>query len=222
MKPRRWDRTTCSEVLPTRPPSCCRRSSHGCRPSGLRREYDAIGFFLSGHPLDDYATALKRLRVQSWAEFSRAVKRRVRPRARSPRPWCRGWSGAPRPANKIGHHRAVPTRPAISRRCLVFGRPGAIPRHPRARAGRAAAARCRSLQGEDVRARVLHAEPLDAAAAKTQKGLRIFLRDTKPLDVDRAAAADAGSGAAGRTRARIAGEVAVRGGQRRRRRYLWC
>src|SRR6476646_295670 len=33
----------------------------------MRREYDAIGFFLSGHPLDDYATALKRLRVQSWA-----------------------------------------------------------------------------------------------------------------------------------------------------------
>jgi len=29
---------------------------------------------------------------------------------------------------------------------------------------------------------VLHAEPLDVAAAKTQKGLRIFLRDTKPLD----------------------------------------
>ena len=40
----------------------------------LRREYDAIGFFLSGHPLDDYATVLKRLRVQTWAEFSRAVK----------------------------------------------------------------------------------------------------------------------------------------------------
>ena len=38
------------------------------------------------------------------------------------------------------------------------------------------------MQGEDVRARVLHAEPLDDAAAKTQKGLRIFLRDTKPLD----------------------------------------
>src|SRR6059058_5264587 len=40
----------------------------------LRREYDAIGFFLSGHPLDDYAAVLKKLRVQSWAEFSRAVK----------------------------------------------------------------------------------------------------------------------------------------------------
>ena len=29
---------------------------------------------------------------------------------------------------------------------------------------------------------MLHAEPLDDAAAKTQKGLRIFVRDTKPLD----------------------------------------
>jgi DNA polymerase-3 subunit alpha len=38
------------------------------------------------------------------------------------------------------------------------------------------------LQGDDVRARVLHAEPLDDAAAKTQKGLRIFVRDTKPLE----------------------------------------
>ena len=26
----------------------------------LRREYEAIGFFLSGHPLDDYAETLKR------------------------------------------------------------------------------------------------------------------------------------------------------------------
>ena len=38
------------------------------------------------------------------------------------------------------------------------------------------------LQGEDVRARVLHAELLDDAAAKTQKGLRIFVRDTRPLE----------------------------------------
>ena len=40
----------------------------------LQREFDAIGFFLSGHPLDDYAAALKRLRVQPWSEFARAVK----------------------------------------------------------------------------------------------------------------------------------------------------
>src|ERR1700716_2461166 len=38
------------------------------------------------------------------------------------------------------------------------------------------------LQGDAVRARVLHAEPLDDAAAKTQRGLRIFVRDTRPLE----------------------------------------
>ena len=31
----------------------------------LQKEFDAIGFFLTGHPLDDYAAALKRMRVQS-------------------------------------------------------------------------------------------------------------------------------------------------------------
>src|SRR5262249_44435978 len=40
----------------------------------LQREFDAIGFFLTGHPLDDYAATLKRMRVQSWTEFARAVR----------------------------------------------------------------------------------------------------------------------------------------------------
>ena len=34
MRPRRSARTTCSAMPPTRRPSCCRRSSRGCRPSG--------------------------------------------------------------------------------------------------------------------------------------------------------------------------------------------
>ena len=71
---RRSARTTCSAAWRTRPTSCCLGRSRGCPLIGCRREYEAVGFFLSGHPLDDYATALKRLRVQSWAEFSRAVK----------------------------------------------------------------------------------------------------------------------------------------------------
>src|SRR5262249_37906562 len=40
----------------------------------LQKEFDAIGFFLSGHPLDDSAATLKRMRVQPWAEFARAVR----------------------------------------------------------------------------------------------------------------------------------------------------
>ena len=40
----------------------------------LQKEYEAVGFFLSGHPLDEYDELLKRLRVQTWADFCRAAK----------------------------------------------------------------------------------------------------------------------------------------------------
>ena len=40
----------------------------------LAREHAAIGFHLSGHPLDQYAELFDRLRVQSWSSFERAVK----------------------------------------------------------------------------------------------------------------------------------------------------
>jgi DNA polymerase-3 subunit alpha len=40
----------------------------------LSREHGAIGFHLSGHPLDQYAELFDRLRVQPYADFERAVK----------------------------------------------------------------------------------------------------------------------------------------------------
>jgi DNA polymerase-3 subunit alpha len=41
----------------------------------LHREFQAVGFYLSAHPLDEYRQVLDRMRVQSWADFSAAVKR---------------------------------------------------------------------------------------------------------------------------------------------------
>ena len=38
------------------------------------------------------------------------------------------------------------------------------------------------LQGDDVRARIQMVEPLDEAAAKMQKGLRVFLRNEAPIE----------------------------------------
>ena len=81
----------------------------------LQKEFDAIGFFLSGHPLDDYAAALKRMRVQSWAEFARAVKAgasagRVAGTVVSRR------SGAPAPAARWASS-GCPIRPGTTRRC---------------------------------------------------------------------------------------------------------
>jgi DNA polymerase-3 subunit alpha len=145
----------------------------------LRREYDAIGFFLSGHPLDDYATVLKRLRVQTWAEFSRAVKTGAtagkvaatvvsRMERRTKTGNKMGIMGLSDPT---GHFEAVLFSEGLAQYRDVLEPGAAVLLQLGA-----------ELQGEDVRARVLHAEPLDAAAAKTQKGLRIFVRDTRPLE----------------------------------------
>ena len=57
-----------------------------------------------------------------------------------------------------------------------------------------------AVEGEDVRARIVNVERLTEAAAKVQKGLRVFVRDEAPLELDRAAAdrARRGRGVAGR------------------------
>lgn len=43
----------------------------------LHREFQAVGFYFSAHPLDEYKKTLDRLRVQNWADFEAAVKRGV-------------------------------------------------------------------------------------------------------------------------------------------------
>jgi DNA polymerase-3 subunit alpha len=145
----------------------------------LQKEYDAIGFFLSGHPLDDYATALKRLRVQSWAEFTGAVKSGAtagkvaatvvsRMERRTKTGNKMGILGLSDPT---GHFEAVLFSEGLAQYRDILEPGAAVLLQLGA-----------ELQGEDVRARILHAEPLDAAASKTQMGLKIFLRDSKPLD----------------------------------------
>ncbi|MCC6889991.1 MAG: DNA polymerase III subunit alpha [Hyphomicrobiales bacterium] len=145
----------------------------------LQKEFDAVGFFLSGHPLDDYAPALKRMRVQSWSEFARSVKAgasagrvagsvvsRLERRTRTGSKM--GIIGLSDPS---GHYEAVLFSEGLAqfRDLLEPGNAVLL--------GLSA-----ELQGDDVRARIQSVEPLDEAAAKMQKGLRVFLRDEKPLD----------------------------------------
>jgi DNA polymerase III subunit alpha len=145
----------------------------------LQREYEAVGFFLSGHPLDDYAAALKRLRVQSWAEFARAVKAgasagRVagtvvaRTERRTKNGTKMGIIGLSDPS---GHYEAVLFAEGLAQYRDLLEPGTAVLLFLTA-----------ELQGDEVRARIQSVEPLDQAAAKTQKGLRVFLRDDAPLD----------------------------------------
>src|SRR6516225_7431046 len=145
----------------------------------LQREFDAIGFFLSGHPLDDYAAALKRMRVQSWAEFARAVRAgasagrvagtvvaRIERRTRTG-----SKMGIIELSDPTGHYEAVVFSEGLAQfRDLL--EPGAA----------VLLTLSAELQGDDVRARIQMVEPLDQAAAKLAKGLRVFLRDETPIE----------------------------------------
>ena len=145
----------------------------------LQKEYDAIGFFLTGHPLDDYAATLKRMRVQSWAEFSRAVKaggsagrvaatvvsrteRRIRSGSKM------GIVGLSDPT---GHYEAVLFAEGLAQYRDLLEPGTAVLLFLSA-----------EVQGDEVRARIQSVEPLEQAAAKLQKGLRVFVRDGAPLD----------------------------------------
>jgi DNA polymerase-3 subunit alpha len=145
----------------------------------LQKEYDAIGFFLTGHPLDDYAAALKRLRVQSWVEFSRAIKAgagggRVagtvisRTERRTRNGTKMGIIGL---SDSSGHYEAVLFAEGLAQYRDLLEPGTAVLLFLTA-----------EVQAEEVRARIQSAEPLDEAAAKMQKGLRVFLRNEAPID----------------------------------------
>ncbi len=145
----------------------------------LKREYEAVGFFLSGHPLDDYAAVLKKLRVQSWAEFSRAVKNGVTAGrvagtvvARQERRTRTGSKmGIIGLSDATGHYEAVIFSEGLAEHRDLLEPGTAVLLFLSA-----------EVQGDDVRARIQSVEPLDEAAANLQQGLRVFLRDAKPLE----------------------------------------
>jgi DNA polymerase-3 subunit alpha len=146
----------------------------------LNREYDAVGFFLSGHPLDDYAAALKRLRVLPWSEFARSVKAgatagrlaasvvsRVERRTRTG-----GKMGILGLSDPTGHFEAVIFSEGLAQFRELLEPGAAVLLHVGAEA-----------QGDDVRVRIHSAESLDDAAAKTQRGLRLFMQSADPIEL---------------------------------------
>ncbi|PSC03172.1 DNA polymerase III subunit alpha [Alsobacter soli] len=144
----------------------------------LQREYDAIGFFLTGHPLDEYAHVLERLRVQRWADFARAVRGgasmgRVAATVldRSERRTKSGSKmGIFALSDQSGHFEAIIFSEGLNqyRDLLEPGRAVVLTLQA-------------SAEGEEVRARIGTAEPLDVAAEKLKSAMRIFLRDEKPV-----------------------------------------
>ena len=145
----------------------------------LQREYEAIGFFLTGHPLDDYANALKRMKVQNWSEFSKSV--------------LAGASGGRTAATVVSR---MERRTKTGNKMGIIGLSDPTGQYE-AILFQEGLQQFRDLlepgsavllfltgeaQGEEVRARIQTVERLDQAAEKVQKSLQIFLRDQAPLD----------------------------------------
>jgi len=145
----------------------------------LRREYEAVGFFLSGHPLDDYAAVLKKLRVQPWAEFARAVKAGATA-GRVAATVVSRFERRTRTGSKMGIIGL--SDPTAHFEAVIFSEGLAEHRDLLEPGNAVLLFLFAEVQGDEVRARIQSADPLDSAAANLQKGLRVFLRDGAPLE----------------------------------------
>jgi len=144
----------------------------------LSREFEAVGFFLTGHPLDDYSDVLEALGVEPWVEFAAKARTRrvvgtlagtvlhVRERkAKSGNAYAFAAFSDP-----TGQFEAVVFSEvlAASRALLEPGTPVLLDVEAEA-------------DGEAVKARVQKLVSLDRAAEARHAGMKIYVEDTRAL-----------------------------------------
>ena len=184
----------------------CRRSSRWLPAERLQREYDAIGFFLSGHPLDDYAATAEAPagaaldRVLRGGEGGGATAGRLAATVRRPQ------ERRTKTGNKMGILALSDPIGAVRGGALLGGAAAvsATLLEPGARVVLQVSA---EVQGEDVRARIQTVEPLDEVAAAPPEG-------PPRLRARRGAARQPGAAAGGRRRRRGGLVLMLEEGQR--------
>jgi DNA polymerase-3 subunit alpha len=157
----------------------------------LAEEFAAIGFYLSGHPLDSYAQPLRRLGVTSYADvladarrssvkatLAGTVIRRQERRGRSGDPFA--FVGLSDPTGMF----EVMVFAETLREARTMLEPG-----------RSVVMRVVGDWSDDeLKLRAVSAEDLDAAAAKAGEGLRIHLSDPAPIPKIASELKEAGKG----------------------------
>ncbi len=161
----------------------------------LQREFDAIGFFLSGHPLDEFSEGLAKLRIQTHAEFARAVRQGasagrlaatvIDKQERRTKTGNR--MGIIQLSDRSGQYESILFSESLAQYRDLLNPGSAVLLSVSA-----------ALDNDDLRLRIQTVEKLDTALARVQQGVRIFLRDLEPV-----------AGVAARLQKRGEGEVAV-------------
>lgn len=145
----------------------------------LRREHDAVGFFLSGHPLDDYEHVLKRLRVQRFADFAKTVRANGTSVAKVAVSVIDKSERRTKSGNKMGIVQL--SDPSGQFEAVLFSE-GLQRYRDLLEPGRALVLRLSAvLDGEDVRPRIEDVEVLDDLAARQKQDLLVYLRDERAL-----------------------------------------
>jgi DNA polymerase III subunit alpha len=146
----------------------------------LAYEFEAVGFYLTGHPLDEYAASLRRMRVESYAEFAQKA--------------LSGGVKAARLAATVTHRQERRSKAGNRFAFIGFSDPTgqfeAICFSDTLSAARDMLEPGTSVivsveadvEGEEVKLRLQGVEALDKAAAAVVQGVQIFVRDAAPLE----------------------------------------
>ncbi|MET0941006.1 MAG: DNA polymerase III subunit alpha [Mesorhizobium sp.] len=144
----------------------------------LHREFLAVGFYLSAHPLDEYKSALTKMRVQNWAEFSAAVKRGASA-GRLAGTVTTKQERKTRTGNKMG---VIQFSDTTGQYEAVLFSEGLAQYRDILEPGRSVVI---TVSAEDrpegVNLRIQTVQLLDDVASQVQKALRIFVRNDAPL-----------------------------------------
>jgi DNA polymerase-3 subunit alpha len=147
-------------------------------PERLSREFSAIGFYMSAHPLDEFKQTLQRLRVVSYADLANEKQRadRVVTLAASVIRRLDRRTKDDKRMSHIGFSDASGMFEAVAfQEVLLQGGQYLEP-------GKAVVINAATKwDGDDLKLQLMSVQGLDEAAAQTGAGLRIFIDNVRPL-----------------------------------------
>lgn len=146
----------------------------------LAQEFEAVGFYLSGHPLDEYQKPLTRLGIESWLTFQEKVITKGATAAKLAGTITYKQERRSKSGNKFAF--VGFSDPTGQFETICFSDTLSQVREL-LEPGKAVIARVEAdLDGDEIKLRLQGLEMLDKAAAGVVQGIQIFIRDAKPLE----------------------------------------